>query len=692
MNATSPSPTPAPAGTAWIDLETAARRSGKSVGHWRRMCGSGTHAPAAGTLLSRGMAKLCPPPDGGKPSWYIREDADATLARVKFAEQLGTDLRDVPEAKRKVAYERRRILVAWSEAVQAAFKLGFDKDAGTGRFLQQLFLDEGIEIVRGTLYNWDRRWRAEGLRGLVDRRGGKSEAEENPFMEEVKRFYLSLQRPSRQQCYRYALDGCEPPHPSYRTACRFLDTIPKAVVLRHRHGQRAYEDEAEPFIERDYTKLSSNEWWNSDHYQFDVICQGPPDARGEVRFFRPWLTSWQDMRSRKLVGWKMFQHDPNTGTILDALRMGCIECGLPEHAYMDNGADYDSFVLQGQTKWMKRSVKVLVDEKHVGGVFTSIGAKVHFCWKYHGQSKTVEAMHHTIADQFCKAWPTYCGKDTLHKPQDLSTFRGKPGHLQKGHAPTLEELTDGFRAWLAGYHGRVHTGQGMDGKGPETVWRECLSTKRTMPQEVLDLHLLERVQAKIHQNGVTYRGLRYGQFCAELQKRLGQTVYLRVGDLSEVMVFAADDTPICVAPANAKIAVGSTGQDLRDAIAEKRRAKRVVREYMGARPKLAADVPELMARAAAAAHERSAPPDPALPPPTIMPVRTALEDHLPAIQRAMEKGPYRIAVGAESMSNLDELRPRYQAPAQNQDEEIDVFSALGAAMSQRTPEDGGGEQ
>src|SRR5687767_2156634 len=89
----------------WIDLDEAARRSGWNVGYIRRLCSDAKRAPAEGTLLSRGLAKLAPPepPARGKPRWLVREDADARFARVKFPEQIGTNLRKYTSKQREQA-------------------------------------------------------------------------------------------------------------------------------------------------------------------------------------------------------------------------------------------------------------------------------------------------------------------------------------------------------------------------------------------------------------------------------------------------------------------------------------------------------------------------------------------------------------------------------------------------------------
>src|SRR4051812_41307253 len=84
---TTPPPPPTPRGVEWIDTETAARRSGRSERSIRRDCGD--------AWLAQDKAYQ----EGKK--WWVREDADPALARVRFPEQMPFDLRQLPAARRR---------------------------------------------------------------------------------------------------------------------------------------------------------------------------------------------------------------------------------------------------------------------------------------------------------------------------------------------------------------------------------------------------------------------------------------------------------------------------------------------------------------------------------------------------------------------------------------------------------------
>lgn len=628
--------TPAP----WIPIDEAARRSGRNEGALRRQAGN--------VWMAQGLAQLRKE-GAGKSKWFIRQDADPAFAAVQFPEQLGTDLRAVPAAKRDEALARKKILDDWSTARAGAVKLGFSEMQVTAQFLQRLLLDDGMKISRRTLFNWHKRFRQSGLSGLVDQRGKSDEPRQSdPFLEEIKKLYLSLRKPKITVCYEIA---CLKAQEAGWTICspssvrRFLDEIPPAVVLKYRHGEKAFTNEAEPYHEGDYSTLQSNEIWVGDHHPFDVIVNCGTLA--DPVYKRPWLTAWQDMRSRKIVGWLIRAEDPNTEAILEALRRGIESHGVPRVTYTDNGKDYDAWVLTGRTKRQRRTFHLQLDGKRLEGIYAALDISQIHATKYHGQSKTIEAWFGKMEPAFGRQWLTFCGKDTADKPEDLAH------QIEKGEAPLLADFIAAFEGWLeVGFHQRAHQGDAMDGKTPALVFQENLVTKRTAPKELLDVLLMRTTgPVKVQQNGVRYEGLNYGQYAPELHRLLGQQVKLRADDrdLSSVTVWTLDDQFICVAPANRKLPRNAAREDIRDAQSAKKKLRKTVREYVQARPRLAEDLPDLVIRAAAARNARNTTNDPSLPPPSMQPVRSGLEDQMPALQRALKRLP--TAVGAESLSD-----------------------------------------
>ena len=457
---------------------------------------------------------------------------------------------------------------------------------------------------------------------------------------------------------------------SYKACQRFVAGLDPALVTKKREGEKAFVDKHEPNLRRDYSTLDSNSLWCSDHYRFDVMVQDPQDA---TKTLRPWLTSWQDVRSRKILGYKIFAGDPNTDTILGAFVDAAAAAGLPKTAYIDNGKDYDSRALQGITKRQRRNQRAgsvsdgSATTQRVAGAFNILQTTVIHAWPYHGQSKPVERFHNTLTDRFCRQWDTYCGKDPQHKPENLSA------NIAAGKAPTLQELTQAFEAWLTGdYHGRVHSGDSMDGLTPEQAFHTHLHSKRTVTSEMLLFACMPRVgPLKVGQDGIIYKGIWYGGMDAQVQRLYGQQVYLAVdnSNLSRVLVLAADGKLLCSAAPNRKLSFDPNSQDLRDAIAEKKQLRKRVREYDQARPRLAmaSDTHALLEHAAARRQLAEATDGlaPELSPPSISPVQTGYEQQQDEIARALNRlsEPLRMAVNDDLVSR-------------DQDEPIDVSGSF----------------
>jgi hypothetical protein len=623
----------------FISIEEAAKRSGRSIGHLSRRC-----RDHWGPL---GLARLGQS-GSGKPSWQIDIAADAAFAAVKFPEQIEFDARTLDEEQRRELFARKKILDDWLKARAAGVPLGFTEPQITGQFITHLQCSTDRKISRATLFRWHDAYRAEGLAGLVDRRWQKESAagSDSLFLECVKGYYLSTNQPSAKACHVAASFKAREMGwrvLGYRATCLYLAALPQALLVKRREGGDAFVLKCEPSIERDYSTLHSNEEWVGDHHQFDVIVSH------QGKLVRPWLTAWMDMRSRKIVGWCVFAHDPNSNTIISALKRGILSHGVPEGVTIDNGKDFSAWVLHGSTKWQRRKGKVNLEAGRVEGILNHLGTKASFVLKYHGQSKVIERGFGTAADQFCRSWPTYCGNSPSDRPEELER------RLAAGEAPTLEEFTAQFEQWLdRAYHATPHAGDAMHGRSPAQVFDESWNghAKRVASADLLDLLLTRQTRpVRVHKNGVTYSGINYGQFEPTLIAYLGKQVYLRVDEcINEVQIWSEDDQFICLAGANQRLPANATHAELSAALREKKNHRKTLRTFYAKRARLTEDLPDLMIRARAADATARAPSNPRATPeqPSLKPVRSEFETQLPAVRRAFEMQPARRATGTDA--------------------------------------------
>jgi transposase InsO family protein len=637
-----PSPDPSAAATAagntpnvWLTLEQAAQRSGLSLGQLRRRCLEGW----ADTHLARKVA------NGAKPSWQIAQHADPMFAAVKFPEQIKADLTSLSDQQRQQCLARKAILDAWLDARRGGLQLGIAEAEITERFIARQTHLEGKSISRATLFNWHAAYRRDGLNGLIDQRGSNKEAaghDGNPFFSCLAQAWLSDRKPSMKIAYEVAIhdlaqrqSGDVSNAPSYKTAQRYLNSLPPQMVIAKRGGPKAYNDKAAPYIQRDYSSLSSNQIWCGDHHRFDVICLLGRDDQGRPVHGRPWLTCWMDVASRRVVGWHITGAEPNTDTILRALRMGLQLHGLPGQVQVDNGKDFDAAALQGRTKRQRRAG---VDGDRMRGVFGLLGIDVQHVQPYHGQSKPVERLFRTMADRFSRTYDTYCGSTTGDRPEGLQD------RIEGGKAPTLEELAGDFAQWLEGdYHQRPHTGGGMDGQTPLAAYdAKFTQAKRMVGEDMLKFALMPRYgPVKVGRHGVTWNGIHYGGFDTEVTKLYRQRVMLCVDDqdVSKVIILSLDGRLITTAAQNQKLPFAATKAEVREAINEKRRLKRIHTQHNEARPLLAraGDMAHQLHRAAArrSQRERAVATPQTVTPPAIKAHTTGFEDQFEVIAKAV---------------------------------------------------------
>lgn len=152
-------------------------------------------------------------------------------------------------------------------------------------------------------------------------------------------------------------------------------------------------------MERDPSDLNSNSCWVSDHHLADVLVK---NKCGKI--VRPWITAYQDAKSRKIVACTVYDGSPNATRIKQTLRIGITEYGIPEEVYTDNGKDYLSTDLNPDSP---------------NSVLNLLGIKKRRAKPYHGQSKPIERFFKTLEERFGKLFYSYIGSDGKNRPEHM---------------------------------------------------------------------------------------------------------------------------------------------------------------------------------------------------------------------------------------------------------------------------------
>lgn len=274
-----------------------------------------------------------------------------------------------------------------------------------------------------------------------------------------KRDYLRPEQPPLTLCYR-ALQRLARAHdweiPSPKAlARRLIAEVPRPLRVLMRHGAEALAKMVPPQI-RDRESLHAMQAVNADGHKFDVFVRWPD---GTVE--RPMMVAWQDMRSAKILGWRVDKTENSDGYRLafhDLLR----EHGVPGEIYVDNGRGIASKMLTGGTPTRYRG-KVRADDPY-GLLCAVVGAdNIHWTTPYHGQSKPIERAFRDMATDIAKDWRlrgAYTGNNPMAKPENYGS-----------KAVPLDEFLDVLADGIAQHNARRgRRGMGMHGESFDAVF------------------------------------------------------------------------------------------------------------------------------------------------------------------------------------------------------------------------------
>ena len=612
----------------YFDIKKAARLLGCTEQWVRRKC-------EAGKL--NGAAKV-----GGR--WEVPVTADVRLLGIggakdsaDSAELLGVPVRKRDEAVRRLGHIRQ-----------------FEKFAanyhGTRMQAAELYCaSHGLNIR--TFWRWVSKYRSQGLLGLVDNRGWKlmGDTITPEAFELFKSMYLTQQQLSVKLCWQNVTYINSDQNRGWRipplgSMYRYIkDHIPLPVQILMREGLAAYQAKCAPYIEIDPDSVAPGAVWIGDHHQLNCW------RRYRGRWIRPWITAWEDMRSRTLVGYYI-SAAPNQSTILLAFKRAVDIYGPPEAVKIDNGRDYDSQMWTGRTKAQRKALRAgYLDEKMLAGIYAMLDVTVSFAIYYHPQSKPVERWFDTLDVQFTKTLPTYCGKDSARKPDYL------PDLLASKKATAISDDMGEFEAlvgrYIEVYNRTAHTGRGMDSRAPADVMA-TRESRRVLAEGVTDLLL--RVwsgELTVGKNGVRLKGIWYGQYDTELMMYQGKKVRVAYDpdDMRQVYIYNSSTMKLIAIAEQARlIGYGDrvSEEALRDAMRQKAKAVKVAKEFRNSRLTANMDLTSLTIRAM---EDAAVPPDEkqqkAL---NLKPVHTPLDKQTREHERRGTIKLLKKAAGAES--------------------------------------------
>ncbi|MEM1445174.1 MAG: Mu transposase C-terminal domain-containing protein [Planctomycetota bacterium] len=670
----------------WVRLDQAALLLDTSAGNLRRQC--------ADKLLGQALAMKAKAPGESQTTWWIHRRHDLRLApgsvgerhREPTLEETGVPAHRADEARRRrdCVTELRRWRSSRDDLQRDWLPLLMDE-------LQATHPD--LKISRTSLLRWDQTYRAPAdLALLVDRRGGAADKSADPrcwaYFEQL---FLDDRQPKAAECWRKTqlfakgegLRWC-----SQRSCYAQLDErIPPSKQAYHR--DRAYYNSAFlPTLAQDVDRFAAGRCWVADHTTLDFF------VRVGTKVFRATLTTFQDFKTRRIVGWCAAEK-PSSDTILLALKEGLedpVNMGGPTEVCFDNGKDFDSRVFDGRTKSERRrerSGDFCVEEGGFRGILGELNIRPHFSIAYAPNGKArMERWYGTLHDQFCRSFVTYTGKDHKAKPDGLARRLADPSQC-----PSWQEvnrrLADYIRAYNANASHAIDdlTVDGVRLSPDEAMHRWC-TEQRVFNPGALDLLLLHHErEVTVGKQGVSIRIAgelyHYGLMQPELLPYQGTRKKVRPAydprDLRTIKVFdAATNRLICVARSN-EIGgeEGPVGRQQLAAFKRKARGHQKLLKKAG----LDALVPSLSSLELMAESD-GIPPTAEPMTETLAPVATRFDGQ----ERDVRRHELKAAAGAETDTHPDQKRPTKRGRPDLL-ERIDPGPAPGEPPAELAPED-----
>lgn len=201
---------------------------------------------------------------------------------------------------------------------------------------------------------------------------GRAEFSEEAW-EHIKDQYLIQSQPSLRMVYDLTMKVAPEKGwiiPSYDTVQARLNELPHDYVVLKREGRKALGRTFAHQV-RDYSGLELHELWNADGHKADVFVK---DKSGEV--FRPIVVAFQDVRSRKFLGWAVGRSE-TAELVRRALHASIVAGGnvIPRRVLMDNGM---AFAAKENTGGAPNRHRFKVKENELPGTMTLLG--IEYMW------------------------------------------------------------------------------------------------------------------------------------------------------------------------------------------------------------------------------------------------------------------------------------------------------------------------
>lgn len=400
----------------------------------------------------------------------------------------------------------------------------------------------------------------------LENRTGKLAKVSEQAWEFFKADYLRNERPNAASCYERLKLAARDQNwvvPSINSLMRRMDLeVPHIQQVMLREGEHAMM-QLYPPQERTIEGLDAMSWINGDGYLHNVFVKW---FNGEV--LRPKTWFWQDIYSRKIIGWRT-DISENTDSIRLSLMDVCSKYGIPREITIDN-------TRAAANKWMTGGVanryRFKVKEDDPLGMIPMLGIKLHWSsvllGKGHGQAKPIErAFGNGGLEEYIDKTPelegAYTGSNPMAKPDNY-------GERVADAEEFLRMVAEGVAMFNAKTGRNTEACRGVMSFDQAFEQSYAQATVRKATTEQLTMMMLQSEACRVSKHGTiklesggTIRNRSNRYYHEALAEYQGQKVVARFDPqrLHEaVIVTTLNGLHICEAACLEKVAFGDTQQ------------------------------------------------------------------------------------------------------------------------------------
>lgn len=397
-------------------------------------------------------------------------------------------------------------------------------------------------VSRATLCGWWKAWAASANDVAVLAPAEPAPAPVPAWAKDFLDYHLIPSGPSvTETIERMAADGLRAPSPS--AARRLLERMDAISRNAGRLGPRELK-KLKVFKKRDASKMNAAEAYIGDGHTFKAEVAHPRHGRP----FRPEITSFLDVATRRWVGWSADLAE-NTWAVADAFKDSCRFAGVPSILYYDNGSGAKNRVWDDQVAGLAASLNI---------------EKLHSApWSSQARG-VIEVFNKNVLHKLARRLVTYVGP-RMDREARQSVFKITRRQIAEVGVsrllPSWDQLRDALEAEREAYNARPHRGlpkilDAAIGRyrhmSPDEAWAKSVAempaeTIQRLTREQADALFMPRVERTTARGLVRWFGREY--FAAELEA-FGEDRVLVGYDLRDptyVLVSTLDGRPIAVA-------------------------------------------------------------------------------------------------------------------------------------------------